>query len=337
LLAEEQRDWPAAERLQRVRVAWNRQQVERLLECGDLSPLSEFQDAASSGQRVDAGGPCLETGGEQEEESDDKSPHSQLLGRLQAVLDKLDGGARNTVRSLVASLHELGEIQRERNHADCVASYRQALDLAELLALRSEAAIAAFNLGTAYKNVPAVRDLDQADQWYRRSLDLCDERDRVGRARCHNQLGSVAFERFRGARAAGRPESELLAALNAALAAYQQALALLPANAVNDLAVTHTQLGEIYRNAGDFDRALPHYRKCIRLDEASGNLCGAGQTRFNVALALRQAGRLTDAREYARAALRNFEPYGPGAADVTKRAQQLLARIEQDLAASPQR
>ena len=172
-----------------------------------MSPLSEFQNPASTSQRVDAGGPWLEKGGEKEGESGDKSPHSKLLDRLRTVLANLDAGARNTVRSLFASLHELGEIQREQNHADCVASYRQALDLAELLALRSEAATAAFNLGNAYKVVPAVRDLAQAEHWYRRSLDLHDERDRVGRARCHDQLGSVAFARFQEARAAGRPES----------------------------------------------------------------------------------------------------------------------------------
>jgi tetratricopeptide (TPR) repeat protein len=230
---------------------------------------------------------------------------------------------------LWASLGELGQIQREQNHADCVAFYREALDLAELLALRSEAATAAFNLGRALEDVPAVRDLDQAEHWYRRSLDLRDERDRVGRVRCHGQIGSVAFSRFRETRAAGRPESELLAALNAALAAYHQALALLPADAVNDLAVAHNALGAIYKNAGDFDRALPHYRECIRLAEGSGNLYQAGATRFNVALALMQSGRLTDAREYARAALRNFKPYGPGAAAETQQTQQLLARIEQ--------
>jgi len=260
-----------------------------------------------------------------------------LLDRLRTVLANLDAAARNTVRSLWASLGELGQIQREQNHADCVASYRQALDLAEVLALRSEAAIAAYNLGGAFEDVPAVRDLAQAEHWYRRSLDLRDERDRQGQGGCHAQLGSVAFERFEEARAAGRPESELLAALNAALAAYQQALALLPANAVNDLAVAHNQLGMIYGTVGDFDRALPHYRECIRLAEGSGNLYQAGATRFNVALALLQSGRLTDAREYARAALRNFEPYGPGAAAETQRTQQLLAHIEQALAASAQR
>ena len=143
----------------------------------------------------------------------------------------------------------------------------------------------------------------------------------------------MAFERFKEARADGRAEAELLVALNAALAGYHQALELLPETAVNALAVARNQLGAIYGDAGDIDRALPHFRESIRLKEAAGNLYAAGTTRFNVALALLHSGKLSDAREYARAALKNFESYGPGAADVTARTQQLLAQIEQAIAA----
>ena len=50
----------------------------------------------------------------------------------------------------------------------------------------------------------------------------------------------------------------------------------------------------------------------------------AAGTRFNVALALAQSGRVADAREYARAALCNFETYGAGAAQEIQRTQQLL-------------
>ncbi len=46
--------------------------------------------------------------------------------------------------------------------------------------------------------------------------------------------------------------------LNAAVDYYQQALALLPPDAVNDLAVTHNQLGGIYTTIGDLERALNH-------------------------------------------------------------------------------
>jgi tetratricopeptide (TPR) repeat protein len=84
----------------------------------------------------------------------------------------------------------------------------------------------------------------------------------------------------------------------------------------------------IYRNAGDIDRALPHYRESIRLREASGNVYGAAGTRFNVALALADSGRVADACEYARAALRNFETYGAGVAQDIRDTQQLLATLD---------
>ena len=241
---------------------------------------------------------------------------------------RLTDADRNTIRSLAVSVDQLGHIQRECQQETCVAAYEEALGLSEQIGDRPAAAIAAFNLGHAYMDIPAIRDLPQAERWYRRSLELHDERDRLGRGKCLGQLGSVAFERFQEARSAGRPEAELVGHLNTAVGFYHQALDLLPDNAVNDLAVAHNQLGEIYRNAGDIDRALPHYRESIRLTEASGNVYGAAQTRFNVALALAQSGRVADAREYARAALRNFETYGAGAAQEIQRTQQLLARLD---------
>ena len=44
---------------------------------------------------------------------------------------------------------------------------------------------------------------------------------------------------------------------------YQQALALLPPDNLDDLAVTHNQLGNIYNDAGDLERALEHYNQSI--------------------------------------------------------------------------
>jgi tetratricopeptide (TPR) repeat protein len=178
-------------------------------------------------------------------------------------------------------------------------------------------------------DLPGLRDLERAEQWYRRSLELSAEGDRLGRGQCYHQLGVVAYERFQEARAAGRPEAELLVQLKAALAAHNQALALLPPDAVDDLAVTHNQLGNIYDEAGDLDRALPHWREAIRFNEMQDNFYGAAQTRFNIALALAQAGRLEDARAYALAALRNYETYGPAAAAEVERTRGLLADIEE--------
>jgi tetratricopeptide (TPR) repeat protein len=275
-LAREERQWAEAERLQELRVAWDRQRAAPSL----VRPVEE-----------------------------------------------LESGERNAIRTLVASLHELGEIRRELGRADCVPAYEEALDLAQRIGGRAEAAICAFNLGTAFKNIPALRDLAKAESWYRKSLDLRAEGDRQGRGGCFAQLGFVARERFQEARAAGAPEAELLEHLNEAARLYHEALGLLPPDAVDDLAVTHNALGAIYGDAGDLDRALPHYRQGIQYREIQGNLYGAAQTRFNVAVGLLNAGRRTDALEYAEAALRGFESYGERAAEMIEQTRGLIAEI----------
>ncbi len=280
LLAEEVRQWAEAERLQRVRVEWNRQRAAPILA---LPP------------------------------------------------EQVGGVQRNAIRSLAVSLERLGQIQCERGQPECVKAFEEAIPLCQRITDRPEEAILAFSLGHAYKDLSALRDLDQAERWYQRSLDLFDERDRLGRSKGLVQLGTVARERFKEARATKQPKAELLRHLNTALRSYHQALDLLPPNAVDDLVVTHNQLGFIYDDAGDIDRALIHYRECIRYDEAGGNLYGAAQTRFNVAIALAKAGRLADAREYALAALRNFETYGERAAAEIEEARRLVAWIEKKM------
>jgi hypothetical protein len=77
------------------------------------------------------------------------------------------------------------------------------------------------------------------------------------------------------------------------------------------------------------DRALPHYRESIRYAELVGDFYRAGTRRYNVALGLARNGRLADARDYAAAALRNFEQFGPAAAAEAERTRDYLARIEQ--------
>ena len=241
----------------------------------------------------------------------------------------LEGAQRNAIRMLAVSLEQLGSIQREQDQAECVAAYKEAIPFCQRIGDQPEEAILAFNLGRAYTELPAIRDLARAEQWYQRSLELYDESDQYGRGGCLAQLGGVAYERFKETRGANKPEEELLRHLNAAVGFYHQALDMFPSNAVDRLAVAHNQLGIIYAEAGDFDRALPHWRECIRYDEAAGNLYGAAQTRYNVARALAQADRLADAREYAYAALRNYQTYGDRAAADIQETQGLIDWIEQ--------
>ncbi|MAU00227.1 MAG: hypothetical protein CL608_24065 [Anaerolineaceae bacterium] len=248
--------------------------------------------------------------------------------------EQLTNTEKNQIRSLAVSLHYLGNIMRDHlQDPECVKIYREELDLVRRVGDHYVESMAAFNLGTAYTVLPALRDLGTAEQWYSRSLDMQDDSDRLGRGKCLNQLGYVAYERFRETQAMDAAEAELLTHLNAALDYYQKALALLPANAINDLAVSHHQLGVIYSSVRQTDRALEHWQKTINYMERVGNMYSAGETRFSVALTLYQHNRLADARAYAEAALRNFQVYGNRAADMIEQTQRLLQDINQALGA----
>jgi tetratricopeptide (TPR) repeat protein len=214
---------------------------------------------------------------------------------------------KNAVRTLATSLHGLSEIQREQGSAECVHGYREALSHAEQIQDSQGAAACAANLGHAYEDLPGIRDLALAERWYQRSLDLHAKKDRIRRAGCLVQLGSVAYERFLDASKAGRPPEECHGYLSQAERYNRQALEMFPANAVRELGPTHHQLGIVYAAAGQIDTALRHYRESIRYYETMKDRFGAGQSRFNAALALAGAGRFADARDWAQAALRDYQ------------------------------
>ena len=246
---------------------------------------------------------------------------------------ELDAAGRHAIQTVAAALGGLAHILREQAKRECVSIYEEDYDLSNRIGSKPDAAVAAFNLGHVYKDIPAVRDLEQAERWYRSSLDMYEEHERLDRAQCLGQLGNVAVQRFREARDSRQPDKEVLRHLNDALRWYLQVLDMVPGDAVKDLAVTHNALGVIYGDAGDIDGALTHYRDAIRYLEAQGDLYSAAGTRFNVAFDLAGAGRFADAFEYANAALRNYETYGDRAAKEIQRTRELIAVIERGLQA----
>ncbi len=250
---------------------------------------------------------------------------------LATSAEALDSHQRHAIDTLAVSLQQLGEILREQEKSECAELHGEVMRLLQRTRNRGIEATAAFNLGHAHLYIPALRDFAKAEHWYRRSLELRDAHEDLGQARCHAQLGAVAFQRFEEARAAKRPQEVVVRHLNAVAQSYLQALELLPSEAVRDLAAVHNELGEVYRNMGDLHHALSHYRKAIQYAEMHGNLYGAGETRFNAALALVEGGRLSDAQLYAQAALHNYEAYGEREAYQIRTTRELIGMIEQAL------
>ena len=243
--------------------------------------------------------------------------------------EQLTSVQRTRVRNLGVSLEQLGQILRDQDDPGCVQPYTEAMELYRRIGDRHAEGVLAANLGHAYKNLSALRDLDQAEQWYQRDLELLEDHNTLGRARSKIQLGNIAYERYVDASDAKAPEEELIEYLNQAAGAYYQALELIPDDATDDLAITHGALGNVYRSVGQADQALAHYVKAIQYDERQDNRYRAGGIRLYAALALANAGRRDDAILYARAALRDAEAVGPSAAALAGDARKLITAFEQ--------
>jgi tetratricopeptide (TPR) repeat protein len=236
---------------------------------------------------------------------------------------------KNVLRTLAASLLDLADVRRRQGSASCVEGYREALALAEAIQDSQVAATCAFNLGHAYADLNEIRDFALAERWYRQSLDQRPKEDRMGRARCLLQLGTVARQRSLEVKS----EEEHFQQLAQGVECYTQALKMLPLNAPQDLAITHNQLGNAYSDANQIETALHHYRESIRYKEAMHDRFAAGLTRYNVALLLANAGRLADGHEWAQAALRDYRASENADREVTETLQ-LLEQIESRLRAT---
>lgn len=242
---------------------------------------------------------------------------------------ELDEHQSQTLRDHAELMQQGGNVLFAQRQRECVQFYLEAIRLFQRIGARHEESRVANMLGNAYLDIPGLHDPDEAERWYQHAIQLLNEDETVDRARLFGALGGVAYDRFVAARAAGgrTPGFDYL---SKALMLYQQALDLFPASAVRDLAIVHNQLGNVNNAGGNLQDALDHYQKSIQYDLSQGNLHGAGESRFNAALALAHGGRSKDALLYARAALRDYEAVGTGAAADAAEARRIITALEQD-------
>ena len=258
----------------------------------------------------------------------------------------LNDKQHHRLRTLAVSVFALGQVLREQGDAECVRYYLEAISYNRRIGDKPVEAGFELNLGTAYKDLPAIHDLDAAEAAYQRSLGLHNPNDALGRSRCIKQIGMVHYERFREARKRKEPAEALLRHAQAAEEHYLEGLRLCPKNALTDLAPLHNNLATLYAEIGQFDVAREHYEQSAQYKEKAGDHFSAGQTRFNMALMYARAAEqekqpsqqragLLRARAYAEAALRDFRQYQGRAAAEEATAQNLLDDINQDLAGLP--
>jgi len=259
----------------------------------------------------------------------------------------LNDKQRNCIRTLAVSLEALGRILSEQDNCDCVEQYEEAIRLSQRINDTAHEAIVRMHLGHAYKDIPAIRDLDAAEAAYKVGFALHQTSDLLGRSQCIGQIGVVQHERYSEARQHDEPSETLLRHAQAAEEHYRQALDLCPTSAIAYLGTAHGLLGSFYRDVGQMEHAREHYEKATQYFEQTADRHNSGKARHNMALMYyvaavleetpsRQRDTLLRARAYAQAALRDFLHYkGRAAADEAK-AQQLIDDIAQSLAKLPQ-
>ncbi len=254
----------------------------------------------------------------------------------------LDPYQRHLVHTLGASVFALAQILMEQGNPDCVAAYEESIQHMQRIQDTSTEAIAHYNLGHAFMEVPAIRDLDAAETAYQRSMALRDTMDALGRSASIKQVGMVHHARFSESRRRQEPVATMRKHAQAAEQHYHRALALCPPTALPHLGPFHHQLGLLYRNVGLTEQAREHYEKAVQYFERTGNRHSAGKTRFNIAImylsaaerettASRQIDLLRRAQAYAQAALRDFKHYQGRASAEETGAQRLIDHIAEAL------
>lgn len=250
---------------------------------------------------------------------------------------------RNSIRTLSGSLTTLGLILMQEGSSDCVAVYEEAIRCNRRIHDTTVEAIALYDLGTAYKDIPDIRDLDAAEAAYERSQTLHAASDSLGRSRCEHGLGMVHLARFRESLQRGDSEETMLRHAQAAEERFRHGIALCPAFAIGDLAVMYGSLGVLFSEMGMTEQARESYERSLQLDEKSGDRYRSGEDRYNIALMYchaagqesnlsRQRDILHRAEAYAQRAMEDFRHYQGCAAKNAAMVQKLITCIGTALA-----
>ena len=249
---------------------------------------------------------------------------------LLEATDALEKSQRAALERYALSLYRMGSVVRRQGFPELNLE-EEAVNLQDRLGDKETASQWAFQMGLEYTDDPSLRNLMRAERWFQRSLELKEEEDRLGKGACCAELGRVSWERFGEARKANRPQVELLRFLNDARQYYLRALENDPTDDWAHLAAHNQALGHICFSLGDLGRALPYYRESIRNHEREGNAAEVAQTQFTLALSLRDANRMAEARKFAEDACANFKKVPDCDPEMVKRAERSLQSIEQKI------
>ena len=217
-----------------------------------------------------------------------------------------------------------------QDDARCVDVYIESYNLSMSIQDYPSAGVTALNIGRAYVIMLKIRDFVQANRWYQRSLELFESDDFLWRARALSHLGDLEFYLLQDATidfSKRNQEDHFLKAENY----LREALKLFPTSELEELANTHSTLAAIYSEVGDIDKARNQAKLGIKYYEETGNYINIANTQYNLAKGLANEGYLSEAREYAFAALHIYKTFCPKFTSGIKQTEDAIKIIEQSL------
>lgn len=265
-----------------------------------------------------------------------ESLHDMLVSEARSAADKfavtppqdLDDEGRQALRNLGVALEQSALTQMSRKNIACEALLKEAGNIYEQIEAPQDAAYNAFNLAKVYVDFPEVRNLAEAERLFRMSLSLQDTTQPRWRGVIEGELAIVLYERFKEARELDHLQEELEDYLMKAQELCVQSLDVTPHNIWDHLEVTHNTLGLIFSETTLTDCAVHHFKEAIRYAEARGESFQAATYRYNAALTLFHADRLSEAALYARSSLQGLMGFGNAAAERMAEVLDLIRDIE---------
>ena len=107
----------------------------------------------------------------------------------------LDDGQRNRIWALGVSVFTLGLILFEQGRSECVEAYGETVRYDQRIKDTAAEAVAHYNIGRAYHEIPGNVKLDVAEAAYGRSLELFNPDDVLAGSLAVKQIGMVHHAR----------------------------------------------------------------------------------------------------------------------------------------------
>jgi tetratricopeptide (TPR) repeat protein len=248
--------------------------------------------------------------------------------------DRFSSSEVQQLRFLAIATSRLADVLREANNPACVSMNEEAIRIYRAIGDGVSESIRLFNLGHAFKNVPALRDLTKAADYYAAAYESYPEYDALARAQCLAQLGSVSLELLGDSLQNGAVQAVVSNHLDRAINYYETALQIEPADAIANLARTHNQLGVAYQySRTEQSKALEHFKKAIHYFNESDQWFGAAGACLNAAQVLLRLSKPHDAKDYTTEGLRILQSASYSGPQLAQ-AHDMLKKIEEKIRAS---